>query len=224
MVNNDFYDFAKELSFWDKLTQDEKDIICQNAYKVKYPKGQRLHGGSSDCLGVIFIQKGCLRSYMLSDEGREVTLFRLYDGDTCMFSASCIIKSITFDVYIDAEEDTEAFLISSRIYNQVSESNVYLENYALNVAVERFSDVMWTMEQIMFMSMDKRLAIFLVDESSKTGSDTIQLTHEQIAKYIGSAREVVSRMLKYFSAENIVSTSRNGIEILDKKRLLKIAY
>ena len=76
------------------------------------------------------------------------------------------------------------------------------------------------MQQILFMSMDKRLAIFLLDELAKTGSDTVKLTHEQIAKYIGSAREVVSRMLKYFSSEGLITSSRSeGIKIVDKKRL-----
>ncbi len=78
------------------------------------------------------------------------------------------------------------------------------------------------MQQILFMSMDKRLAIFLSDESARLGSDTIKLTHGQIALYMGSAREVVSRMLKYFSSEGIVEVSRGGIKILDKKRLRKL--
>ena len=94
----------------------------------------------------------------------------------------------------------------------------------LDAVNNRFSEVMWVMQQILFMSFDRRLAIFLLDESSKLGSDTIKLTHEQIAKYMGSAREVVSRMLKYFISEGIVSSSRqDGIKILDKKRLRAIA-
>ena len=79
------------------------------------------------------------------------------------------------------------------------------------------------MQQILFMSLDKRLAIFLLDEASKLGSDTIKLTHEQIAKYMGSAREVVSRMLKYFVSEGMISSSRSGgIKLLDKARLRKL--
>ena len=78
---------------------------------------------------------------------------------------------------------------------------------------------MWVMQQILFMSMDKRLAVFLLDETAKNGTDTVKLTHEQIAKYMGSAREVVSRMLKYFAAEGLVSVSRGGIRLIDKSRL-----
>ena len=82
---------------------------------------------------------------------------------------------------------------------------------------------MWVMQQILFMSMDQRLAIFLSDESKRRGSDIIPLTHEQIAKYMGSAREVVTRMLKYFGNEGIVEVSRKGVKILDKKRLGELA-
>jgi len=81
---------------------------------------------------------------------------------------------------------------------------------------------MWVMQQILFMSTDKRLAVFLTDEAARTGSSTIGLTHEQIAKYIGSAREVVSRMLKYFSTEGIVEVSRKGIKITDKEKLRQL--
>lgn len=81
---------------------------------------------------------------------------------------------------------------------------------------------MWVMQQILFMSMDRRLAIFLSDESARTGSETISLTHGQIARYMGSAREVVSRVLKYFAGEGIVEVSRGGIKIIDKKRLRKL--
>ena len=140
-----------------------------------------------------------------------------------MLSASCVIQAITFDVFIDAEENSECFVISGPAFAQISERNPNIKIFALELAVSRFSDVMWVMQQILFMSMDKRLAIFLCDESARTDSDIISLTHEQIAKYMGSAREVVSRMLKYFSNEGLVEVSRKGVKIIDKKRLRQLA-
>ena len=95
--------------------------------------------------------------------------------------------------------------------------------FALEAAMTTFSDVMWVMQQILFMSFDRRLAIFLLDEASKTGSELIHLTHEQIAKDMGSAREVVSRMLKYFSTEGMVELSRGGVKLLDKQKLRRLA-
>lgn len=159
---------------------------------------------------------------VLSDTGKEVTLYRLYSGDMCMLSASCVLQSITFDVFIDAEESSECYVISGPAFANISERNKDIKIFALETAVSRFSDVMWVMQQILFMSMDKRLAVFLSDEISRTGSDTITLTHEQIARYMGSAREVVSRTLKYFASEGIVEVSRKGIKLLDKKQLREL--
>ena len=137
----------------------------------------------------------------------------------CVLSASCVLHTITFDVFIDAEETSECYLISGPAFASLAEENTNIKIYTLETALSRFSDAMWIMQQILFMSMDKRLAIFLLDESARTKSDTVELTHEQIARYMGSAREVVSRMLKYFASENLVEVSRKGVKILDKKRL-----
>lgn len=157
---------------------------------------------------------------MLSDEGKEVTLYRLFPGDICIFSASCVLESITFDVNVDAEEDSECVVVGGCAYEGLWQKSDEVKIFTYETALSRFSDVMWVMQQILFMSMDKRLAIFLLDESAKLGTDTVKLTHEQIAKYMGSAREVVSRMLKYFATEGIITASRSeGIKIIDKKRL-----
>lgn len=204
--------------FWDNIPDTDKEQLCQNSDFVLYPKGKNIHDGS-ECSGVILVRSGSLRLYMMSEEGRDITLYRLHRGDLCMLSASCVLNAITFDVFVDAEEESECCVISGPAFAAVSERNPDIRIFALETAVSRFSDVMWVMQQVLFMSMDKRLAIFLSDEIARTGSDTIALTQEQIARYMGSAREVVSRMLKYFASEGIVEVSRGGVTILDKKHL-----
>ncbi|MCI8391479.1 MAG: Crp/Fnr family transcriptional regulator [Roseburia sp.] len=210
--------YEEMFPFWEKISDTEKDYICKNSYTLTYPKGKNIHNGE-ECSGVILVRSGCLRLYMMSEEGKDITLYRLYRGDLCMLSASCVLEAVTFDVFVDAEEDSECCVISGPAFAAVSGENPDIRIFALETAVSRFSDVMWVMQQILFMSMDRRLAIFLSDEAARTGSDTIALTHGQIARYMGSAREVVSRMLKYFSGEGIVEVSRGGVTILDKKRL-----
>lgn len=214
--------YKESFPFWDKIPDGDREYICQNSYAFTCPKGKNIHD-SSECSGVILVRSGSLRLYMMSDEGKDITLYRLHKGDLCMLSASCVLKAVTFDVFVDAEEESQCFVISGPAFAAVSERNPDIKIFALETAVSRFSDVMWVMQQILFMSMDRRLAIFLSDESARIGSDTITLTHGQIARYMGSAREVVSRMLKYFASEGIVEVSRGGITILDKKRLRKLA-
>lgn len=222
MINQDDQVFlTQHLSFWGHITPDEQALLFQHTNSFQFTAGQSLHSGDRDCIGVLLVKKGCLRTYMLSDKGKDITLYRLYPGDLCVLSASCILQNITFDVHIDAEEDSEVLLIHTSIFAKLVRENIYVENFSNKVAVDRFSDVMWAMEQILFMSFDERLALFLLDESAKCGSNTIKLTHEQIAKYMGSAREVVSRMLKYFQQEELVSLSRGGVTIKDKTKLKK---
>lgn len=208
--------------FWSEISDADRDYICQNSHIFTYPMGKNIHNGN-ECSGVILVHTGSLRLYMMSEEGKDITLYRLHSGDMCMLSASCVLDAITFDVFVDAEVESTCYVISGPAFAAVSERNPCIKIFALETAVSRFSDVMWVMQQILFMSMDKRLAIFLSDESARTGSDTITLTHGQIARYMGSAREVVSRMLKYFANEGIVEVSRKGIRILDKKRLRALA-
>ena len=214
--------FSKYFEFWDKLSEADKESLLTNSASVKCEKGQIIQNGENDCAGVLLVKKGTLRTYMLSEEGRDITLYRLSEGDVCILSASCIIRSITFDVHIEADTDCEIITISVPVFSRLSEENIYVECFVYKSATERFSDVMWAMQQILFLSFDKRLATFLLDELSKSENDTIKLTHEQIAKYMGSAREVVTRMLKSFADEKIVELSRGTVKILDKKKLRKM--
>ena len=210
------------LPFWNRLSAEEAEALLRHTRTVTYEPGENVHSSTNDCVGVLLIKTGELRTYLLSDEGKEVTLFRLGDGEACVLSASCLIQSITFDIFIDAVQRTELYLIDSQAFARVMAENVYAENFALRITAERFSEVMWAMEQILFMSFDRRLAIFLLDETAKTGVDNITMTHEQIARYVGSAREVVSRMLKYFAKEGVVAVHRGGVEILDKQKLREL--
>ena len=221
-MSNKIETIQQILTFWDFLNDEEKNLMIENTHFAKFKRGDRIHGGDTDCVGVLLIQSGSLRTYILSEDGREITLYRLSDGDVCVLTSSCVLSNITFDVHVEADTDCEMLIVSSDIYSKLAASNIYVENFTNKEAVSRFSDVMWAMQQILFMSFDVRLAGFLLDEISRKGKLEIDLTHEQIAKYIGSAREVVSRMLKYFASEGIVTLHRGGIKILDKSRLYKI--
>lgn len=212
-------ELEKDVPFYAILNRQERRFLYQNSVFKKYTKGNQLHDCKAECTGVLFIRKGMLRVYMVSEEGREITLYRLRDGEACTLSAGCIIREITFDVLIDVVEPSEVWVVNAPAILELSNNNVYVENFLYRQTVEHFSEVMWAFQQIVFMSFDKRLAIFLLDESVHSKNDRICITHEQIAKYLGSAREVVTRMLKYFSEEGIVELHRGEIWIKNKKKL-----
>ena len=212
-------DFSQYFPIWNKLTDDQQQRITQRVVRREVKKGTLLHGGSNECTGLLLVRTGQLRAYILSDEGREITIYRLFDRDMCLFSASCIMRSIQFDITVEAEKDTELWLIPPDVYQSVMNEAAAVANYTNEVMASRFSEVMWLMEQIMWKSLDKRLAAFLTEEAAIEGSETLKLTHETIAKHLGSHREVITRMLRYFQNEGLVKVSRGTVEILDADAL-----
>lgn len=219
MHTEDFQRMEQSFDFWPQLHPRERQLLLDNTTSIQYEKGSHLFSASQDCLGILIITEGELRSYILSEDGRDVTLYRLLPGDVCILSATCLLRDITFDVQIDAEKDTRCLLLSASVFAELQNANVYVENFALRQAASRFSQVMGAMEQMLFMRFDRRLALFLLDESQKNQNLQIDLTHEQIAKYIGSAREVVSRTLKQFEKQGLVTLHRGGLTLQDPQRL-----
>ena len=215
-------DFQTVFSIWEQLNSSQKEHIMNGLITKHVKKGTIIHNGSIDCTGLFLIKSGRLRTYILSEEGREITIYRLFDRDMCLFSASCIMHSIQFEVVIEAEKDTDLWIIPSEIYKKIMDESVALANYTNEVMASRFSDVMWLMEQVMWKSIDKRLATFLLEESFIEGTSELKITHEIIANHIGTHREVITRMLRYFQSEGLVKLSRGTVTIVDNTKLQKL--
>lgn len=210
------------LNFWKDLTKSQKEMLQQTVEKKHFKVGESMRGDSENCAGLFVIRCGQVRAYIVSESGREITLYRLFERDVCIFTASCILKSITFDVFIEVEKETEAYLIPTPLFRKLANETIAVQVFTNELMASRFSDVMWILEQALFSSMDKRLANFLLDQENIEGKDTLKLTHEKIANDLGTAREVVSRMLKYFQNEGMVSVNRGTIKILDQNKLMQL--
>ena len=194
-------EFENYFPIWNQLTADQKNRIQKDLITRKVEKGTIIHNGSMDCTG------------------REITIYRLFDRDMCLFSASCMMRSIQFEITIETEKDTELWIIPTEIYKSIMEESAPVANYTNELMATRFSDVMWLIEQIMWKNLDKRVASFLLEESSIEESDKLTLTHEAIANHLGTHREVITRMLRYFQSEGMVKLSRGTVTILDKEKL-----
>lgn len=218
----DYHLLKQTLPFWQHLNQNEKNILINNASIIEYQSGQLIHHGKNDCVGILIIVSGKLRTYMISNEGKEITLFYLQPHNVCVLSAACILDSIDFEVLVEAKTTCQIIQISSAAFLQLSKQNIYVELFSYKLATERFSDVMWAMQQLLFMSFDQRLAAYLIEASDRTNSLDIKITHEQIAQDLNSAREVVSRMLKHFAKEGYVHLSRGRIHLINKQALASL--
>ena len=214
---------SRTLPYWKRLTENERQLCLQNMVLAHFEKGEAIHSGSLDCEGMLVVKSGRLRVYIVSETGREATLFRPVPGEACILSASCILNNIDFDVFIDAEVESQVYILPVQYLKEVCRTNRDAENFTNQVLAARFTEVMWVMEAILFSSMDKRLAQFLLEQADIEKSGRLSITHEAIAGHLGSAREVISRMLKYFEREGMVAVSRGGIRITDKAALEKTA-
>ena len=214
---------AEYFPIWNKLTADQQRRILDVVDDLKVKKGTVLHDSGVDCLGLLVIRSGQLRVYILSEDGREITIYRLFERDVCLLSASCVMPNMQFNAIIEAEKDTELWSIPACLYKNLMDESLPVAAYSNDLMSSYFTDLMWLMEQIMWKSFDKRLAAFLLEETVLEESDLLKITHEKIANHLGTAREVVTRMLRYFQNEGMVRLTRGAIEVTDHKKLRQLS-
>ena len=212
-------EFAEYLPFWSKLTEEQKQRIANVIEFRQIKKGTHIHDSSADCLGLVVVRSGQLRAYILSEDGREITISRLTQYDVSLLSASCVMPDMQFNVMIEAEKDSEFWSIPACLFKNLVDESLAVSNYSRNLLSGNFSELMWLMEQIMWKSIDKRLAAFLLEEAQLEETNQLKITHEKIANHMGTAREVVTRMLRYFQSEGMVKLNRGTIEITDEAKL-----
>lgn len=207
------------LPFYVQLSKQDRQLLTEHLSKVHYAAGQQLYSGKQDCLGLLLIQSGQLRVYLLSETGKQITLYRLLERDVCIFTASCMMKNISFEVYAQAEQETDALLIPAAIYDHLRHTSLPVADYLTQLMESRFSEVMSVMDRVLFMTFDQRLAAFLLEQCNIEESTVLHLTHEEIAHHLGTLREVVTRKLQTFQEQGLISLTRGHVEILDIKRL-----
>lgn len=215
-------DFAGIFPFWNQLTKEQKERITRSWRLELFDKGRMIYNTTQGCKGVLILQKGSMRIYMVSPEGREVTLYRLNAGDVCVLAAACLIEEIDFDILIEAAEYTETITIPAADLHPIMKENKIFENYLYKKTAERFTNVMWTIQNILFKKVDQRIARYLWEEMLRQDSDVIQITQEEIAHEIGSAREVVTKTMKHMAGDQLIKCERGKVEILNKQELYKL--
>ena len=216
-------EYMEYIPFWKQLTRQQQELVASAIDFRTVGKGTHIHDSSADCLGLVVVKQGQLRAYILSEDGREVTISRLFDYDVTLLSASCAMPDLQLNVMIEAEKDSQFWSIPACLFKNLSEESLPVSNYAKSLISGNYSELMWLMEQIMWKSMDRRLASFLLEESRLEGASCLKLTHEKIAAHLGTAREVVTRMLRYFQSEGMVKLTRGTIELTDMQKLGKLA-
>jgi len=212
------------ISFYPYLTEPQRELLDRSLVKETFRKGQLVHRHGDSCVGLIFVRSGRLAFSVLSEEGREITLFRVDPGSTCILSAACVLQVMEMESSISAEVPTEVSILPAAVLSQIMQENPDVERIIYKLAVQRFSSVVKTLQQILFFSLEKRLALFLLDEMQRGNSATLSATHEQIARYIGSSREVVTRTLNQFANRGLVTLGRGTVTVVDRESLTDLTF
>ena len=199
----------RDIVFYNYMTPEQQDLLNRSMQQASFRKGQIVHRHGDSCVGLIFVRKGRLAFSILSD------VFRVEKGEVCILSAACILRSLEFESQITAEVNTEVSILPAPTLSQLMNANHDVERLVYKQAVWQYSGVLRTLQQILFLSLEKRLATFLLDECRRRKAQSFSATHEQIARYIGSSREVVTRMLNQFADRGLVKLGRGSVTVLD---------
>lgn len=224
MLSNNDLDFLKEcLPFYEKLDNSDRQLLVSSVRQSHYKKGDNILADDKECSGLILVKNGQIRAFFESVDGKEITLYRLLSNDICILSASCVLKNITFDVMLEVEKDSLLYFIPSALWGGLVRRNILIKEFSMELVSERFSEVMWVMEQMVSKNMGQRVASFLLEQAALEEDDKLTITHDVIAKNLGTAREVISRLLKYFEDEGLIKLARGRVYITDRKKLTAAA-
>ena len=188
----------EKLPYWKYLTEREKQQAAEAAYIRRYKPGELLFGPDVESVGMIHLLSGASRAYLLSDEGREVTLFRLGEEDNCIISAASVLAQISFESYMVVEQTASILIVPVEVFGEFCEKNTQVPR------------------------LDKRLANYLIQTYRNTGSREIRMTQEELARQVNSVRETVGRMLKRFAGEGMIENRRGTVVLKDLAKLEKI--
>ncbi|MBQ9902133.1 MAG: Crp/Fnr family transcriptional regulator [Clostridia bacterium] len=205
----------KRLPFWNDLTPAERETVLRCARIREYKSGSLIYSPEQECLGLIKLLSGSIRTFMLSEEGREVVLYRMKEGDIDLLSAACVVNQITFETQMVAQSDCTVLVVPATCLAQFKRDNLAVRCFIFEKLGERFSDVMKLMQTMLFTRIDRRIAALLREKAEAGGKKEIRMTHEEIAAMINSSREVVSRTLKGMERSGLLTLGRGKITLHD---------
>lgn len=221
---NRLTEYLHTLPFWENLTDTEQTLLRDNAYIRFFDRNTPvLHSEASEDIGFMMIVDGRIRAFLQSLDGREITLFTLGSQDVCVFSALSLFKQISFQVFLTADRLSKVLVINMSIVERLMKSNIYFRCFSYELIAERFSSVIDSVKWILFHGLEQRLAAFLVAEHDRHGEVHIRLTHDYIARHIGTSRERVTKTLKKLCDKELISKAKRCIEITEIEKLREIA-
>lgn len=201
------------------LEESTKALLAQHARIVEAPVGTIGYREGGACGAYVMRLAGQSRVYKMSASGREILLYRVNAGETCVITTTCLLGNSNYPASTIVEEPIRDVIIPAAVFNQMMIDSKVFRTFVMANYGALISDLIVLLDEVAFHTLDARLAKLLLD----AGSNNVARTHQQIADELGTAREVVSRQLKRFEQKNWISMGRGQVDIQDRAQLLKIA-
>ena len=203
------------------ISDDVSRLLDRKARTVKLDKGSVIFGPGNPAENLLLLVKGTVRVQQLSEAGREIVLYRVHAGESCVLTTACLLAFEDYSAEGIAETDVEAILIPRDDFDELMSISKEFRAFVFEAYSKRITDLFLVIEEIAFKRMDIRVAQKLLELSG--GDNTLHLTHQQLAVELGTAREVISRQLKEFERRNWLTLSRGVIELRDPVAIKRLA-
>ena len=214
---------ADLLPFWQTLSEADRMLLQKHAQSAFVTAGAVFRETAGEAPGVMAVKSGRLRVYILSSNGRELTLYRLQAGEICILPASCLLPDLPFEVMVEAERETALWILPSSILRDLAGRCLPVASWSSRLLADRLATVTACISQLLWKNLDSRLAAFLLEESRMEQSPMLRLTHERLAGHLGTAREVVTRILHQLQRDGLIRLTRGSVELLDPEGLRRLA-
>jgi CRP/FNR family transcriptional regulator len=201
-----------------RLTAAEQDALRRDVQSAHIPAGTVLFDLDSPCSLFLLLTAGTVRVVKPALSGREIVLYRLDPGDSCILTVSCLLGESSYPARGVAETDVAAYILPRPLFYRLLGDSEPFRAFVFRYFAARISELMQLVEEVAFGAIDQRLANLLVTQGPR-----LEMTHQQIADELGTVREVVSRRLKVLEQQGLVRLRRGQVEVLDLKRLGRVA-
>ncbi len=211
----------QQYPFFSNLPQSIFEELEHNALLIHLRKGETVFWEGDQCRNFALLLSGVVRVFKIGESGHEITLYRFRQGGGCILTASSILNNSTFPAVARVDRPAEALIIPASLIREWIGKYEEWRNFICGLLASRLSDVITTVEEIAFKRMDIRIARYIINALEENKS-YLKATHQQIADELGTAREVVSRILKDYEMEGLIKLKRGEIELKDLKKIRKI--
>ena len=215
--------WSSRFSFASGLSASAHSLITEAVEQISVPEGSMLLDEGGRCDPVLFVDRGILRVYKRVGDDREITLYRVSSGEVCVLAVTSALSAMPYSATAVAAEPIQGYVIPAGTLRRVFAGEPAMQDYVMRLVADRLTVMMTAVVEVGFERMDRRLARFLVDASGPTADGTVKLSHEQVARELGTAREVVTRVLDSFAARGLVSLGRRRIRLLKLSELDRLA-